>query len=483
MSGRKVHWFRRDLRLDDNTGWWRANADGSPVAGLFIFDDALLAAAHTGATPVDHLLGAVESLARQFEQRGAQLYIRRGHPAEIVPQFAAEVGASLVTWNEDYSPYARRRDAEVAQACDARGLATEATADLLVVRPGTVRKDDGGVPSVFSAFARRWRAGEIARPVGGAKPAPADVFGEVDRGILPSLEQLGFVREVPRIELSEDAARESLARFLDEGLAQYASRRDLPGIAGTSRLSPHLKYGTISARTVLDGVRQVAGEKIFLLAPSRLPGGLSQAESELARQSGTFVNELIWREFYYAILAEHPRVATGAFRKDPPRWPAADPELVRLWKEGRTGFPIVDAAMRQLATTGWMHNRVRMICAMQLTKLMLVDWRVGEAHFRRKLIDGDLAANNGGWQWCASTGTDAAPYFRIFNPWSQSRKFDPEGAFIREYVEELRDAPDDLVHEPHKDAFFLAQSGYPAPCIDYRAARERALATLAPAKE
>jgi deoxyribodipyrimidine photo-lyase len=280
----------------------------------------------------------------------------------------------------------------------------------------------------------------------------------------------------------EAAAARRLGVFVESKLDRYQSERDYPGLAATSHLSVDLKFGTIGIRAVYAAVSRVVGPDVVQLDPARPPRGLPAARARRLREGGAFVTELCWREFYQTILFYHPHVLRAPFqpRYARLRWPPANPELVDAWREGRTGFPIVDAAMRQLAVTGWMHNRLRMIVAMFLTKTLLVDYRVGERIFMQRLVDGDVAANNGGWQWSASTGTDAAPYFRIFNPQAQSRRFDPDGAFIRRFLPELREVPAPLVHAPDDESLRRAAIGYPPPCVDYAANRARALDLFGP---
>ena len=305
-----------------------------------------------------------------------------------------------------------------------------------------------------------------------------DRAGGID---LPTADALGF-RLAAEIERGgESAAHRRLDRFVSGSLLSYARDRDFPGAAGTSRLSAHLKLGTISVRAVFARAREVLGDVLASLDPARPTADLTAAERERLRQAGVFLNELCWRDFYQAILFHFPHVASGPFQErfNGLRWPETDPALIAAWREGRTGFPIVDAGMRQLAATGWMHNRLRMIVATFLTKTLLVDWRVGERIFMQRLVDGDLAANNGGWQWCASTGTDAAPYFRIFNPIAQAKKFDPDGKLVRRWIPELRSAPVELVHEPWRDSW-LGSGAYPPPCVDLAESRHRAIDLLGP---
>lgn len=478
-----LHWFRRDLRLADNTALIEAQRHHDAVLPVFVLDPALVRGADIGAPRLAFLLDSLAELARELERLGSRLVVRRGEPSREIVDLLKRTGAVAVSVNRDYSPYARRRDERVREAVEEKGGRWFETADQLLVEPDTCVKDDGTPYTVFGPFSRRWRLVRKEPPQ--RRPAlrsPSQEVFEQARGIgVPTLDDLGVKVEAEIERGGEAAAKRRLDRFVDGPLLSYAEDRDFPGKPGTSRLSAHLKFGTISVRTVFARASDLLGEDLTNLDPARPPHSLRAAERERLRQAGVFLNELCWRDFYQAILHHFPHVATGPFQERfaTLRWPESDPELIEAWREGKTGFPIVDAAMRQLAATGWMHNRLRMIVATFLTKTLLVDWRVGERIFMQRLTDGDLAANNGGWQWSASTGTDAAPYFRIFNPISQSQKFDPDGEFIRHWVPELRGAPGKLVHEPWRGSW-LGSQAYPSPCVDYSERRQRALELLAP---
>lgn len=477
-----VHWFRRDLRLDDNTGLMESIKRGDVVYPLFVFDEKLLTRDDTGGARVQFLLDNLHKLAGKLAAVGSKLYLRRGDPRTEVDRFCADADADWLFWNRDYSPYAIRRDQAVRKTVEARGVEVGVCEDHLLVPPEAIAKDDGSPFVVFSPFARRWRLQPKRQPREfpgglGLAGAKSDSIASID---LPSAAELGFPGTFPTMAAGEEAATRCLEVFLDGKVFEYKNTRDFPDVEGTSRLSPHLKYGTISPRRVFFGVERVLGLDLSTIDTKKPSSELSEEDRRRVRQAGTFLDEVCWREFYFSILYHFPNVARGPFRRSFEGfvWPGDTTTLLAKWIEGRTGFPIVDAGMRQLATTGWMHNRLRMICAMHLTKILLIDWREGEKIFMQRLIDGDLAPNNGGWQWSASTGTDAAPYFRIFNPYLQSKKFDPDGRFIRKFVPELRAVEGAAVHEPHLDPEVLEQSGYPAPCVDYKQARARALEVL-----
>jgi deoxyribodipyrimidine photo-lyase len=436
-----IHWFRCDLRLSDNTALRAATTGSDAVIPIFIFDPAILKAPETGAPQVAYMLRTLESLEKNIAAAGGRLIFRHGNVVEEMRAVLQEMGAKFLFFNRDYEPYARQRDAAVEKLARSLGVEVHSFKDGVIHEPDEVLKADGKPYGVFTAYRRVWET----LPKSPVLPAvkfrrPADLK-EPKSLPLPSLKDLGFATEIELPPAGERAARERLQQFVSDAALHYDERRDFPALDGTSRLSPHLRMGTLSPRTVLAAVEKAAEAH---------PG---------ARQAvGTFVSELIWRDFYRQILWHFPHVATSCYKPqyDDLKW-ENDERLFAAWCEGRTGFPIVDAGMRQLNTTGWMHNRVRMIVAMFLTKDLLISWQWGERYFMQRLLDADLASNNGGWQWSASTGTDAQPYFRIFNPMAQAEKFDREGHYIRRYVPE---------------AETLA---YPAPIVDHAKQRVKAL--------
>jgi deoxyribodipyrimidine photo-lyase len=457
---RGVFWFRNDLRLRDNRGLAALAARADELVPVFVLDPRLVAASRASAPRVSFLLDCLARLSDQLARRGCPLVVRRGDPAVELPKLLAETRAEALAWNRDVTPVARARDARVRAAAEAAGVRVLDCKDRVIFESDEVRSAQGRPYAVYTPYRNAWRARWEREPElpERAPRLPKGVAG-IRSEALPSAAELGHPGAPAELPAGgEAAAWRRLERFLDQGLRDYARRRDLPAVDGTSRLSPYLRFGAISARACV-------------------AAALERARDDRACAAGArkWVDELVWREFYAAILAEHPRVLRGAYREefDRVRW-EDDEAGFAAWCAGRTGFPIIDAGMRQLAATGWMHNRARMIAASFLTKDLLVDWRLGEAHFRRLLVDFDPASNNGGWQWAASTGTDAQPWFRIFNPTLQGERFDPEGAYVRRFVPELRDVPAKLVHRPW-EAPMLAP-GYPAPIVDHAERRALALA-------
>jgi deoxyribodipyrimidine photo-lyase len=407
---------------------------------------------------VRFLHACLAQLEAELARRGRRLVVRRGDPRHEVPRLAHELGAELVSWNRDTSPFARRRDAAVRSALEREGVRVLEAKDRVLFESAELRTGAGQPFRVFTPFRNAWwRRFETEPP---PEPAPLRLPPPAPGvpGVLPSLAALGLDGGGPELPAAgEAAARRRLARFLDGPVADYARARDLPGVDGTSRLSHHLRFGALSPRACFSAGRDAAARE-----PRLRPG--------VAR----WLDELVWREFYAGILEEHPRVLRRAFRPEfeRVRW-NEDEAGFAAWCEGRTGYPIVDAGMRQLASTGWMHNRARMLAASFLVKDLLIDWRRGEAWFMRQLVDGDPASNNGGWQWSASTGTDAQPYFRIFSPVAQGERFDPEGAYVRRFVPELRDVPVERVHRPWEAPVLCRE--YPAAIVDHAARRRLAL--------
>jgi deoxyribodipyrimidine photo-lyase len=456
---RAVHWFRGDLRLSDNTALSEAASRAAQLVPLFVFDERLLRSPKQGRGRVRFLRDCVERLAAELRERGCPLAVRRGDPRSEVPRLLAETKADLVTWNRDGSPYARRRDAAVEAAAQRLGVRVVTCKDRVVFESREVLSAAEEPFRVYGPFRRAWwRRFEEERPVqSGPLRLPAPVPG-VASGSLPPLAELGADRVAARLPSGgERAARRRLRAFLERDVAGYAERRNFPAEDATSRLSPHLRFGTISVRRCIDDAFAA-----------------QQDDRRRAKGVQSWLGELVWREFYAAILAEHPHVLRRAWRTEFDAVVFDDDErLLRAWREGRTGFPFVDAAMRQLVGEGWMHNRARMVVASFLTKDLLVDWRLGERVFMEHLVDMDPASNNGGWQWAASTGTDAQPFFRIFNPVRQGERFDPEGAYVRRWVPELRALAGAAVHRPWDAP--LAAPDYPPPVVDHTARRALAL--------
>lgn len=464
-----IHWFRRDLRLTDNLALEAACASGARVVPLFVFDPAILRSPRTGAPRLAFMLRALHALDASLRRQGSSLLVRHRDPAEVLPALARQLGAEAVYANRDYSPFARRRDDAVERAL---AVPLHSYDDALLRPPGTVVKQDGEPYVVYTPFKRQWRAlPRPSRPLAAPSEArPWHTLAGLPNDGVPTLEALGFGPTIAVPEASEAYAQQRLALFAEQRLGNYAEARNFlvpdPFAAspphGPSYLSPYLRLGILSPRQVFWAAQDV---------------GDHHPKGTIARSVTAWIDELIWREFYMHILYHFPHVARGNFRReyDVLAWRDAPDELA-AWQDGQTGYPIVDAAMRQLAAVGWMPNRARMIVASFLTKDLLIDWRAGELHFMQWLIDGDPAANNGGWQWAAGTGTDAQPYFRIFNPVSQSERFDPAGAYIRSWVPELRDMPSRAIHAPWQAD--ERPRSYPPPIVDHAFARERTLAAF-----
>jgi deoxyribodipyrimidine photo-lyase len=463
MPGVALLWYRRDLRLHDHPALQAALGSAAAIVPVFVLDPRLLDGRRASANRAWFLIGTLRELADDLAARGAPLIVRHGDPRVVIPGLAAELGARDVFATRDVSPFARARDRGVAEGLAAAGGRLHLCHGLLVAEPEQIHTADGRPVTVFTPFARRWAALPPRVPAS----APTRIPSALPRsGAGDGLPQPPAPTAEPALlpRPGEQAARERLAAWVaSPALEAYADGRDRLDLGGTSGLSASLKFGTISPVEVL---RAVAG-----------PGDGRRA----------FVAELCWRDFYAHVLWHAPHVVRAAYRPlgDAVPW-IDDPAGVAAWRTGRTGYPVVDAAMRQLTAAGWVPNRARMIAASFLTKDLLVDWRTGEDHFMRLLVDGDVAANNGGWQWVAGTGTDAAPYFRIFNPVSQGRRFDPDGTYVRRWVPELARVPREHVHAPwtmprdvQEAAGCLVGRDYPGPIVDHAAARQRVLAAYA----
>jgi deoxyribodipyrimidine photo-lyase len=460
-----IWWIRRDLRLHDNQALQAARQAADQVIPLFILDPHLLQSAYVGEARKAFLFAALHSLDRDLQTRGAKLIVQHGDPLELLHSWVNEQGVTAIFAEEDVSPYAQSRDRR-AQA----ELPLHFTPGVGITEVGAVRKDDGSVYTVYTPYSRRWKS-TIRLDATQVTPAPAHISMPAT---LPPDQRSDLPAAVPgpHFPPSEQAGRQRADAFLhgkDAPIFRYADERNRPDLAGTSQLSPYLRFGMVSPR-----VMALHAEQAIAAAPT--PSARKGAE--------TWLNELIWREFYQAILAAFPQVRTQSFRPgyDNIAW-RNDTDHFAAWCAGQTGYPFIDAAMRQLQQIGWMHNRARMVVAAFMVKDLLIDWRWGERWFMQMLLDGDPAANNGGWQWAAGTGTDAAPYFRIFNPITQSEKFDPEGVYIRRFVPELARVPTTFIHVPWKmspadQARIGCRIGrdYPLPIVDHAEARLQTLA-------
>jgi deoxyribodipyrimidine photo-lyase len=420
-----IFWFRRDLRLTDNAGLYHALKAGKPVIPLFIFDKMILEKLDNKADArVEFIHTAVSNIQQQLEKYGSTLEVFHGIPSDVFTNLISKYPIATVFTNHDYEPYATERDEKISRLLKDKNIGFCSFKDQVIFEKSEIVKDNGDPYTVFTPYSRKRKAKLNDYYV---KEYPVKkyykYFYKQDPKKMPSLMQIGF---------KETGKSFPPAKPDEEIIKHYAEQRDFLAIKGTSRLGVHLRFGTVS-------IRQLANKARIL--------------------SGTYLNELIWRDFYHMILWHFPHVGKGSSFKpayDKIEWRRDDGEFEK-WCNGLTGYPIVDAGIRELNATGFMHNRVRMITASFLCKHLLLDWRLGEAYFAEKLLDFDLAANNGGWQWAAGSGCDAAPYFRIFNPYLQTKKFDPELSYIKKWVPEFQ------------------EFSYPRPIVDHEFARKRCL--------
>ncbi len=467
-------WFRTDLRVQDNSALTAAMSSG-PTVALYLLSPGQWLAHDDAPSKIDFWLRNLKELASELGKLKVPLLVRTADNWSAAPQVIAELCQQLqvgnVQVNEEYGVHESRRDQAVAEALDGLGVSFRSHLDQLLFKPGSVLSKSGGYFQVYSQFRKVcYQRLHTALPALIATPKAQPPLA-IQADAIPD-QVTGFPPPTAALRELWPAGEREAQRRLDDFAAQqidfYQSARDFPAQAGTSQLSAYLAAGVISPRQCLHAALQ-ANQGEF---DSGNPGVI------------TWINELLWREFYKHILVGYPRVSMHrAFRAETEAvaWRNAPQEL-KAWQQGRTGFPLIDAAMRQLLATGWMHNRLRMVVAMFLTKNLLIDWREGERFFMRHLIDGDLAANNGGWQWSASTGTDSVPYFRIFNPFSQSERFDPDGRFIRHWLPELEGLSKKHIHQPSaalpSGGGLFGGADYPRPMVDLSASRARALAAF-----
>ncbi|MEI7577632.1 MAG: deoxyribodipyrimidine photo-lyase [Armatimonadota bacterium] len=451
---RAICWIRRDLRLTDHRALTLASEAAAAVAVVFVFDPAILDPLERDDSRVNFIHQSLIELDSRLKQQGSSLVVRYGDPVEIVPNLARELRAEAVFTAHDLEPDALERDLRVRQRLIDQGTEFRSCKDHLVRQKNEVLSQSGTPFRVYTPYSKAWKAALVPEKdlveytPDLTKLLPKSELTDVLRPW--TIEDIGFKPKNPWLKAGEDAAKDRLAKFLPK-MDAYGDERDFPANEGTSYLSVDLRFGTISIRELF-----------------------RQALSRESKGSEKWLNELIWREFYADVLANNPHVVQTTFNpayRDLV-WPGSD-EHFELWKAGQTGYPIVDAAMRCFKETGWMHNRLRMIVASFLTKDLLVDYKKGEAYFASKLLDFELASNNGGWQWAASVGVDAQPYFRIFNPYLQSVKFDAEGTFIREWVPELREASVPELHD--LPPLRRAALGYVSQIVDHATQKQLAL--------
>lgn len=454
-----IHWFRRDLRVADNLALSHAAMAILPLIPVYILSEWKKNHSWTGPNRQHFLCESLASLSQNLEVLGAQLLIRQGNAVSVLKELIQESGAVELHYNEDPDPYGKKMEAMVQSLCKELGVRCVAHHDAALHRPDEILTLSGTPYRVYTPYSKNWLSLPKSSPV--LKPKSLQPGPNLKTLPLPTTKTWNL--EPPTAEIyaaGEKAARERLRGAIETKIHHYSDNRNIPASPGTSRISQDLRYGLISIRTVYAEVMK------------------ARAAADLVSRANIdiFIKELAWREFYFAILHFFPNVLDEEFNADwrglP--WDEAG-ERFALWKEGRTGFPIVDAGMRELKATGFMHNRVRMITAMFLTKDLHIDWKQGESWFMQNLVDGEIASNNGGWQWSAGTGADAAPYFRIQNPWTQTARYDPKGTYIKRWIPELASAQPSQFIEPPKPGLPLAK-GYPLPCIDHKTERDRTLA-------
>ncbi|HLJ02235.1 MAG TPA: deoxyribodipyrimidine photo-lyase [Solirubrobacteraceae bacterium] len=455
-------WLRRDLRLHDHPALQAAKDEGGPVVPVFCLDPQLLGGRHASGPRTQFLLECLADLDESLRRRASGLVVLHGRPERVVPDLARQLEASRVVWTADVSPFACRRDHAVRLRLEEMGVEVRVIPGHFVLDDPAALLTSGGKPyRVFTPFHRAW----LMRARREVIPAPRSLPGlpgAAGPETLPTLQELGLEERVEEAPTGgERAGRRRMQQFLAAHVGEYGNRRDELGADASSRLSPYLHFGCVSPREL----------------EALLPGGAGSEE---------FRRQLCWRDFYAHVLAHFPANAHHEFQdryRGTLRWSRAE-KYFQAWCEGRTGYPLVDAGMRQLRREGWMHNRARLVVGSFLTKDLGLDWRWGERWFMRRLIDGDEASNNGNWQWIASVGVDPQPPFRrIYNPARQQARFDPDGAYVRRYVAELRDVPDEYLAEPwtmpvhaQRTAGCIIGEDYPAPIVDHALARREALA-------
>ncbi|MEW5857088.1 MAG: deoxyribodipyrimidine photo-lyase [Cyanobacteriota bacterium] len=460
MSDLILFWHRRDLRLSDNLGLAAARQQSPKVVGVFCLDPNILERDDVAPARVTYMIGSLQSLQERYAKAGSQLLILHGNPTQAIPALAIALNAKAVFWNWDVEPYSKERDRAIAQTLKEKGILVQNNWDQLLHTPEEIRTGSNQPYTVYTPFWKNWSSKPKAKPAAELRNAEGLTQEEQQKarqagaGELPTAKDLGFIWEKELVSApGEKAAQEKLAEFCDRAIFEYKEQRNFPAVSGTSQLSAALKFGVIGIRTVWDATLKV-------LEHSR--------SEEKDTHIRTWQQELAWREFYQHAMYWFPELAEGAFRETLKNFPYdTNPEHFQAWCEGRTGYPIVDAAMRQMNETAWMHNRCRMIVASFLTKDLLIDPRLGEKYFMQKLYDWDLSANNGGWQWSASSGMDPKPV-RIFNPASQSQKFDPDGEYIRQWLPELRSVNTEYLVSGKIPANERDRCNYPAPIVEHQ---------------
>lgn len=442
---RVIHWFRRDLRLTDNTALLKAVSSSEEVIPIFVLSDWSGDHHWTGPKRQQFLCECLSSLSGNIEHLGGQLLICQGDTVSEILRLVGENEVDAIFFNEDVDPFGQAIEAKLRELSP---VPVHSFQDAALHGPRDILKGDGTPYRVYTPFSKRWLPVEKRKPAG--RPKNIKTPNRLESLPLPTLSTWGLAEEKWELPKGgEKAARERMKEALGKRISRYDDTRDLPSIPGTSRLSQDLRWGTLSIRELYQKAAKQGSEQ--------------------------YLKELGWREFYFQILHHFPEVLADEFNSDWRGLPWDEPsEKFEAWKAGQTGFPIIDAGIRELLRTGFMHNRVRMIVAMFLTKDLHIDWRLGEQFFAQHLLDGEIASNNGGWQWSAGTGADAAPYFRIQNPWSQTKRFDSKGDYIKSWIPELGSVDPKRFHAPPEDGLPLAR-GYPFPILDHGEERKRTL--------
>lgn len=452
-----IHWFRRDLRITDNTALAAAAKASDQVIPVYVVSDWKSKHRWTGAPRQTFLCGSLSALDGNLRSIGGSLIVREGGAEEVLVKLAREAKAGAVFTNRDPDPFGRAIEEKLARALDSEGRELVTFKDAAIHERDEVKTGGGGNFRVFTPYSKAWA--KLAKPAAGPGLKKLKTPDGIKSSALPTPAHWGLDEFAGGVAPGEKAARARLKKFLSGPIHDYGETRDLMGEAGTSRLSQDLRHGLLSIREVYH----------------RAKGAAEGADAVGRNNVWKFISELVWREFYFQILWHYPEVLEHEFN---PKYRGMgwdrDGKKYRAWCAGRTGFPIVDAAMRQLNETGYMHNRSRMIAAMFLTKDLHLDWRMGEQYFMQTLIDGEIASNNGGWQWSAGTGADAAPYFRIQNPWSQTKRYDPEGKYIKKWIPEVAGLPAAKFLDAPADGKPLAK-GYPLPMVDHSTERDETL--------
>lgn len=460
---KSIMWFRRDLRLDDNNALAHAAYVSDEVYPVFVFDKNILSSLDKNDRRLTFIQECLQEIKDFLLKKGSDLIILYGDPKIEIPKLASAIEAQAVFINRDYEKYAKDRDQAVKSKLKENGIDLHSYKDAVIFEANEVKTQTDDYYKVFTPYKNQWlkklSASDVKlKKVDHSKWAQTSTIKKHVTNI--DAYSIGFMAQKNILPGGRKQALKKWKSF-QEIIKKYKDTRDFPILEGTSFLSPHLRFGTVSPRELIQEVRGVRNLGVQ-----------------------TWVSEIVWRDFYHMILDVYPHVDTEAFKTNYTdlKWPGKKEHFV-AWCEGQTGYPIIDAAMRYFKQTGWMHNRLRMVVAMFLTKDLLLDWKSGEKYFAELLLDYDKAANNGGWQWSASTGCDAQPYFRIFNPLSQSKKFDPKGEFIRKHLPELKDIPDKYIHAPHEAPELVQQMAkcqigkdYPLPIVDHAVQRLKAIA-------